>query len=78
MAISNRYPVLFKKRIVDDDDTDAEPAPQNTRAWLNMIQALAPSIVEEEKVQFTNIHNCLVWLTRLKQEEAENADTRRV
>lgn len=80
-AIANRYPVLFKKRIKDDDDDDDEPsaAAQNTAGWLNIIQSLAPSIVEEEKVQFTNIHNCLVWLTRLKLEEEErNANTRRV
>lgn len=56
-TIAKRYPVLFKSRV-------EEKVKNPYAGWLSVIWDLAGDITQEEKVQYSNLHNILAFLVK--------------
>lgn len=59
--IAQRYAVIFSNR-----DEDEKKPSGNDFGWVGVIWDLAGGIADEEKIQYTNMHNVMGYLSRQK------------
>lgn len=60
-SLQKRYPPLFRER-EDDEESSKKTAPDF--GWVGAIWDLAGSIVNEEAVQYSNLHNIMAYMCK--------------
>lgn len=60
-SLAKKYSPLFRQR---DDGEDNNDTKSPNFGWVGVIWELSDGIVNEEKVQFTNLHNIMAYLCK--------------